>query len=55
MEEKERYPKDCIHQYDDGWHITFKAQGGNIVRFAHPYKTKAMAEIYRVILNNERK
>mgnify|MGYP003641463590 CR=1 FL=1 len=47
----ERYPKDCVLQYEDGWYITFSSLGGNIIKSLGPYKTKAISEHDRKILN----
>ena len=51
--ENERYPKDCILPYEDGWYITFKSLGGNIIKSHGPYKTKSRAEHARRILNDK--
>ena len=48
----ERYPKNSVLQYEDGWYITFKTPTGNIIKSRGPYKTKAMSEHDRQILNN---
>lgn len=47
----ERYPKDCVLHYEDGWYITFKSLSGNIIKSHGAYKTKEMAEPDRRILN----
>jgi|GEM_PF-5342568 hypothetical protein len=47
----ERYPKGCVLQYEDGWYITFKSLGGNIIKSHGAYKTKVMAEHDRRTLN----
>lgn len=48
---KELYPKSCVLQYDDGWYITWKSLGGNIIKSHGSYKTKAIAEHDRIVLN----
>jgi len=47
----ERYPKDCVLQYEDGWYITFKSLTGNIIKSHGAYRTRAIAEPDRLILN----
>ena len=47
----ERYPKDCVLQYEDGWYITFKSLSGNTIKSQGAYKTKTMAEHDRRTLN----
>ncbi|MCH8067823.1 MAG: hypothetical protein IID16_00920 [Candidatus Marinimicrobia bacterium] len=47
----EYYPKECVIQYPDGWYITWKSIGGNIIKSQGPYKTKAISEHDRQMLN----
>lgn len=49
----DRYPSECVHQYNDGWYITFYDYGQNkLIKSRGPYKTKAMAEPDRMVLND---
>ena len=50
----ERYPKECILQYEDGWYITFKTLSGNIIKSHGFYRTKNIAENDRIILNDRK-
>lgn len=50
---KERYPKDCVLQYKDGWWITFTSLNGRIIRSRGSFTTKAMAEHDRRTLNSK--
>lgn len=52
IKEDAYYPKDCVKQYEDGWYITWKSLGGNIIKSHGAYRTKAIAEHDRNILNN---
>tara|TARA_R110000782_G_scaffold240324_1_gene326771 strand:+ start:254 stop:571 length:318 start_codon:yes stop_codon:yes gene_type:complete len=47
----ERYPKNCILQYKEGWYITFKIKSGSIHKSRGPYPTKSMAEHDRQSIN----
>ena len=49
----ERYTKDSVRQYENGWYITFKALNGNRIKCRGPYKTKSIAENDREILNDK--
>ena len=50
----ERYPKDCVLQYEDGWYITFKTLSGNIIKSHGSYRTKSIAEHDRITINNRK-
>lgn len=52
-ETKERYSKDCIRQYEDGWYITFKPLRGIRKKSHGPYKTNAIADNDREVLNGK--
>ena len=47
----ERYTKEDVIQFEDGWYITFKAINGRIIKLHGSYRTKAMAEHDRRTLN----
>jgi hypothetical protein len=52
MRNKERYPKECVLQYEDGWWITFVRSNGTIAKSHGAYNTRAMSEHDRIVLNN---
>jgi hypothetical protein len=52
IKQKERFPKSCALQYEDGWWITFQALDKRLIKSHGPYKTKNMAEPDRIYLNN---
>lgn len=48
----ERYPKDCLMQYPDGWYVCFLNKiTKKYVKVSTAFKTKAIADTERKLLN----
>ncbi len=55
MKTIERYPKDCLFKYPDGWYITFFDNSANMRRqVAGPYKSKNDSMLDREVLNKKK-
>ena len=47
----ERYSKDNVMQYPDGWYVCFLSAAKRYVKVSDGFKTKAIAETERRLLN----
>ena len=47
----ERYSKDDVMQYPDGWYVCFLSTAKRYVKVSDGFKTKAIAETERKLLN----